>query len=279
MKKLISTMLVAALALAGSVHAQIAMPAPSPTQTIIQNFGAGTITLTYSRPSIRGRSVFGENTLLAPLNKPWRTGANAATKIKFTDPVSIGNKMLDSGSYVIYTIPGQREWDIVISKGTAYPGQQGFTENDDLVHVKAPASSVAEHTETFTMQFANLQNESCELVFKWGNTQVPLSITTSIKDKLRAQIESAMQGQNKPYQQAATYYYEYEKDYKKALDFINKGIEGSPNAFWLYMLKARIQKAAGDVKGAKESAGKTIDLATKANNDDYVRMAKDFMSN
>ncbi len=114
------------------------MPAPSPTQTIIQDFGLGKIELTYSRPGIKGRQVFGENSELVPLGKPWRTGANAATKIHFTDKVTFGGKEFDSGSYVIYTIPGKNQWDIVLSKGNAYPGQEGFTKDDDILHYKAP---------------------------------------------------------------------------------------------------------------------------------------------
>ncbi len=96
------------------VNAQVNMPAPSPTQTIIQDFGLGKIELTYSRPGIKGRQIFGQNSELVPLGKPWRTGANAATKIYFSDKVSVGGNELDSGSYVIYTIPAKDEWDVVI---------------------------------------------------------------------------------------------------------------------------------------------------------------------
>ncbi|HSN10303.1 MAG TPA: DUF2911 domain-containing protein, partial [Hanamia sp.] len=119
------------------VSAQVNMPAPSPTQTIIQDFGLGKIELTYSRPGIKGRQIFGVSSELVPLGKPWRTGANAATKIHFTDKVTFGGKELDSGSYLIYTIPGKDQWDIVLSKGTAYPGQEGFTTKDDILHYKA----------------------------------------------------------------------------------------------------------------------------------------------
>ncbi|HWH62618.1 MAG TPA: DUF2911 domain-containing protein, partial [Ginsengibacter sp.] len=105
-----------------SSFAQVNMPAPSPTQTITQDFGLGKIELTYSRPGIKGRQVFGENSELVPLGKPWRTGANSATKIHFSDSVNIGSVLLDSGSYVIYTIPSKTQWDVIFSKGTAYPG-------------------------------------------------------------------------------------------------------------------------------------------------------------
>ncbi|WP_170971067.1 DUF2911 domain-containing protein [Ilyomonas limi] len=278
MMKYLFTVLAATTLLLTNVVAQVTMPQPSPTQFIRQDFGMGTIELTYSRPSIRGRQLFEANSVLAPLGKPWRTGANAATKIRFTDNVTIGGKTLDTGNYVIYTVPGKGQWDVVFSKGTAYPGQQGFTESDDVARVKAPVTTINDKVETFTMQFGNLRNESCELQLLWGNAAVKVPITTNIKDRLRAQIEAALQSDNKPYQQAANFYYEWDKDYTKALENVNKGIEQNPKAFWLYLLKARIQKTAGDKTGAVASANKTIEVATEANNDDYVRMAKELIA-
>ena len=250
-------------------QAQVSMPAPSPTQTIIQDFGLGKIELTYSRPGIKGRQLFGENSELVPLGKPWRTGANAATKIHFTDSVSIGGKTLDTGSYVIYTIPNKTQWDVVLSKGNTYPGSEGFKASDDVVHVKASVVAIKDKIETFTMQFANVKNESCELHLRWGNTDVTVPITTHIKDRIRTQLEAALQGDKKPYSQAATFYYDYDKNYAKALENINKATAENPKAFFLFLQKARIQRDMGDKEGAKASAMKTIELAKEAKNADY----------
>jgi hypothetical protein len=265
--------------LASGVKAQVTMPAPSPTQTIIQEFGMGKIELTYSRPGIKGRQLFGEKTELAPLGRPWRTGANAATRIHFTDKVTIGGKALDSGRYVIYTIPGKGQWDVVFSKGTAYPGQDGFKESDDVVRLKATAATTQENFETFTMQFSNVKNESCDLNLRWGTTKVTVPITTNIKDRLRTQLEAALQGDKKPYSQAASYYYEYEKNYPKALENINKAIAENPKAYFMYLTKARIQKDMGDKAGAKVSAQKTIELAREAKNEDYVTFGNEVLKN
>lgn len=253
-----------------SVHAQVNMPAPSPTQTIIQDFGLGKIELTYSRPGIKGREVFGVNSELVPLGKPWRTGANSATKIHFSDSVSIGGTTLDSGSYVIYTIPNKSQWDVVFSKGSAYPGSEGFKESDDVLHYKTPVTVIKEKIETFTMQFANLKNESCELHLRWGNTDVSVPIVTHIKARVRSQLETALQGDKKPYYQAANFYYDYDKNYAKALEYINKATEENPKAYYMFLQKARIQKAMGDKAGAKASASKTIELAKEQKNADYV---------
>ena len=250
-------------------QAQVDMPAPSPTQTIIQDFGLGKIELTYSRPGIKGRQLFGVKSELAPLGKPWRTGANAATKIHFTDGVAIGGKTLDSGSYVIYTIPNQAQWDIVLSKGNTFPGSDGFKESDDVVHFKAPVAMLKDKIETFTMQFAKVKNESCELHLMWGNTDVFIPISTDIKERIRTQLETALQGDKKPYFQAANFYYDYDKNYAKALENVNKATAENPKAFFMFLLKAKIQKDMGDKAGAKESAMKTIELAKEAKNADY----------
>lgn len=151
MNKFLTIGFTAAALFTAKAEAQVKMPAPSPTQTISQDFGMGKIELTYSRPGIKGRQVFGEKSELAPLGNPWRTGANAATKISFTDNVTIGGKTLEPGSYVIYTVPNKAQWDVVFSKGTAYPGAEGFKESDDVVRLKATASTTNEKTETFTM--------------------------------------------------------------------------------------------------------------------------------
>jgi hypothetical protein len=268
MNKLLSIVF-ATFALFTNTHAQVTMPAPSTTQTIVQDFGMGKIELTYSRPGIKGRQLLGQNTELVPLGKPWRTGANAATKIHFTDNVTIGGKKLDTGSYVIYTIPSQAQWDVVLSKGTAYPGSEGFKESDDVVRLKAPVSAVKDRIETFTMQFGNVKNESCELHLMWGNTDVTIPITTNTKDRIRTQLETAMQGDKKPYYQAATFYYDYDKNYVKALENINKATTENPKAYYMFLQKARIQKDMGDKAGAKASAMKTIELAKEGKNADY----------
>ncbi|MEO8412964.1 MAG: DUF2911 domain-containing protein [Ginsengibacter sp.] len=263
------TAAVTSLLLYGSAGAQVNMPAPSPTQSIIQDFGLGKMELTYSRPGIKGRQVFGVNSELVPLGKPWRTGANAATKIHFSDEVSIGGTALDSGTYVIYTIPSKTQWDVVFSKGTAYPGSDGFKESDDVLHYKAPVTAIKEKIETFTMQFADVKNESCELHFRWGNTDVSVPITTNIKDRIRAQLEAAMQGDKKPYYQAANFYYEFDKNYAKALEYINSATAENPKAYYMFLQKARIQKAMGNKAGARASALETIQLAKEAKNADY----------
>ncbi len=276
MKKIFSIALVALLS--ASLYAQVNMPAPSSTQTIKQAFGMGSIELTYSRPSIKGRKVFEQGSELAPLGKLWRTGANAATKLRFTDFVTIGGKKIDSGTYVLYTIPNQNEWEIVLNKGVTNWGTDGYKETEDVVRLKVPAMKMSSSVETFTMQFADIKNESCELHLMWGKTAVQIPISTDIKDRLRTQIESAIKGEKPPYQQAAGFYYEWDKNFPKALENISKAIDANPKGFYLYLTKAKIQRDMGDKEGAKASANKTIEVASQEKNDDYVRQAKELIS-
>jgi tetratricopeptide (TPR) repeat protein len=277
MRKYFMVAFVATTFLAANVSAQVSLPAASTTETIRQDFGLGRIELVYSRPNIKGRSYFKENSDLAPLGKIWRTGANSSTKLKFSDKVIVGGKSLDTGTYVLYTVPNKNDWDIIINKGVNNWGSDGYKESEDVVRFKVPANKMKDEVETFTMQFANIANESCELHLMWGNTVVKIPITTNIRDRIRTQVENALKGEKKPYTQAATFYFEWDKDYAKALDNVNKAIEASPKSPSLYLLKGKIQNAMGDKQAAKASANKCIELATAAKVDEYVNQANYFL--
>ena len=259
--------------------AQIKMPAPSTTQKINQDFGMGAIELTYSRPNIKGRTVLKEKSELAPLGSMWRLGANAATKIKFTDKVTIGGAELEAGTYVIYAIPGKDMWDVIFNKGVNNWGTDGYKEAEDVVHVKVKAEKAANFAESFTMQIINVAAETCELHMTWGNVQVAVPISTNIKDRVRAQIEKALAADNiqaNTYNTAANFYYEFDKDYTKAIVNITKAVEASKDAYWMVLLKARIEKALGDKVSAKASAQKCIEMAT-GKNADYVTFANELI--
>ncbi len=262
-----------------SVNAQIRMPAPSPTQMISQDFGMGKVEVTYSRPALKGREVYQEKSDLAPLNQIWRTGANAATRIKFTDAVTIGGKNLDTGSYVLYTIPGSTEWTIILNKGLNNWGIDGYKESEDVVRFKVPAHQVnTPSIENFTMQFHDIKPESMNLDLIWNKTLVMIPISTNIKDRLKSQIEQALTGEKKPYWQAANFYYEWDNNNAKALENVNMAIKENPDGFWMYLLKAKIEKANGNTEAAKQAALKTKEIAAKQGNQDYVKQAEMFIA-
>jgi hypothetical protein len=252
--------------------AQVRMPQPSTTTTIKQDFALGNIELTYSRPNAKGRKIYGD---LVPFDKLWRTGANAATKIVFSDPVEIGGKRLDSGTYVIYTIPGADIWEIIINKGIKNWGTEGYKESEDVCRFKVNALKLSNKLETFTMEFAEVKPESCELHLMWAKTEVVIPIEANIKEKLKAQIEEGLKGDKKPYWQAAQFYFEYDINYAKALDNCTKAIQDNDKAYWMWLYKAKIQKEMGDKEGALVSSKRSWELAKEAKNEDYVKMNED----
>lgn len=272
MKKI--TLAVIGFLLAPLMHAQVKMPAPSPGQTIQQDFALGSIEVKYSRPAAKGRKVFGD---LVPMNKLWRTGANAATIIKFTDVVEIKGKKIDTGSYALYTIPGLESWEVILNKGTGNWGVDGYKESQDVARFRIDPIKIKDKLENFTMQFAEIQPESCELHIMWEKTAIVIPIHATIKERIRTQIEAGLKSAKKPYFQAAQFYYEYDKNISKALDNAGKAVEENPKAFWIWLYKARIEKEAGNKTAAIASAKKSLELAKEAKNDDYVKMNEELI--
>lgn len=262
------------LVLTASLTAQVKMPAPSPLQTITQDFALGSIEVKYSRPAAKGRKVFGD---LVPMNKLWRTGANSATVIRFTDVVEINGKKIDTGSYALYTIPGAETWDIIINKGYKNSGIVGYKESDDVLRFKVANQKLRNKLESFTMQFADVMAESCELQIMWEKTSVAIPIKAVIRDRMRTQLEAALLTDKKPWFQAAQYYYDYEKNNSKAIEYAGKAVAENPKAFWMWLFKAKAEKEAGNTTAARESANKSLELAREAKNDDYIKMNEELL--
>ncbi|MEO6904748.1 MAG: DUF2911 domain-containing protein [Ginsengibacter sp.] len=268
MKKVFCTFLLSAFFVI-SAFCQVKMPAPSPTQFIKQDFGLSSIELTYSRPSLKGRNVFGTVVLYDSL---WRTGANSATNIKFNDPVDILGHQVDSGSYAIYTIPHKNgEWTFILNKGFNNSGVTDYKESEDVFRENVKSTKTTNKIETFTMQFSNIKPESCDLSLMWDNLMLNIPIKENIKDKIRTQIQTALSSDKKPYWQAAQFYNEYDNNKAKALEMVDAAIkENEKPPFYMVYYKAKIQKDLGDKKGAITSAKQSIELAKEANNSEYV---------
>jgi len=244
-------------------------PAPSPSQTIKQEFGITNVELTYSRPNIKGRKVYGD---LVPYGKVWRTGANAATRIKFADDVQVGGVDVKAGDYVIYTIPTANEWEVIINKGITNWGSDGYKQEDDVARFKVKPMTLTQPVETFTMQFANLKANSTELHIMWDRTAVSVPINMDVDKKVMAQINNVMNKDNRPYFQSAMYYMESGKDMNQALAWLDKAIEQNPNAFWMHHQRANALAKLGKKEEARTAANKSIELAKAAKNDDYVKL-------
>ena len=267
MKKLIFSVIVACLLF--TAEAQLKTPAPSPTQNVKQDFGLASIELSYSRPAVKGRKIFGD---LVPYGQVWRTGANQATTITFGDEVTIGGVKLPAGKYGILTIPDKKSWTIIISKQTDITGPQGYKKDMDAVRVTANVSSTKSTVESFTMQFANVKPTSCDLQIMWDKSAVVLPIATDIDSKIMANIEKEMKGDKPPYFEAAMYYMNNGKDLNQALSWFNKAVEAQPDAFWVQHQWANCLAKLGQKNEAKAAALKSKELAMAAKNDDYVKL-------
>jgi Protein of unknown function (DUF2911) len=258
------------------VNAQtLTTPQPSPTQTIKQNFAVGFIELNYSRPAKKDRKVMGD---LVPFGKVWRTGANNATTITFSDDVTIGGKEVKAGKYGLLSIPDAGKWIIIISKDATVNQPSNYKQENDVVRVEANVVKTAFTIENFTINFATITGSSCNVELMWENTYVQFPITAGTDAKVMGQIDNLMNKDNKPYFSAASYYYDNGKDLNQALTWVNKAIETNKEAFWMYLLKARIHKKLGDKVASKAAATTCKDLATTAKNDDYVKMATELIA-
>jgi Protein of unknown function (DUF2911) len=245
----------------------IKTPAPSPTQTLKQDFALSSIEITYSRPAAKGRKIFGD---LVPFGKIWRTGANAATKVTFGEDVKVGGVPVKAGSYAIYSVPTANEWEIIINKGANNSGLTGYKTEDDVARFKVESMKLPMMIENFTIILGNLTASSADIQILWENTAVQIPVVADIDSKIMAQINSAMTVDSRPYFQAASYYFDNGKDINKALEWANKAVEAQPTAYWVMHLKAKVQAKAGDKAGAKATAMKSMEMAKQAKNDDYV---------
>ena len=247
----------------------IKTPSPSSTQTVKQEFGLSSIDLSYSRPNMKGRKIFGD---LVPYNAVWRTGANSATTITFGDDVTIGGAKIPAGKYGLLTMPGATEWTIIITKQTDVTSPAAYKADQDMVRVKVKPDALPFSVESFTIVFDAVKANSTNLILLWEQTSVALPITTDIDSKIMAQINNSMNKDNKPYFQSAMYYMETGKDLNQANMWFDKAIAQSPDAFWIYHQKANCCAKLGKKPEAIAAANKSIELAKAAKNDDYVAL-------
>ncbi|WEK20556.1 MAG: DUF2911 domain-containing protein [Candidatus Pedobacter colombiensis] len=278
MKQTLKAMLLLALtvSLTADLQAQgLKMPQPSTSQTITQNFGLGKITLNYSRPNVKGRKIFGG---LEPYGSVWRTGANSATTISFTEPVKVDGKELPAGVYGLFTIPGKDEWTVIFNKGAKQWGAYEYKEAEDVLRIKVKANKLKDKVETFTIQFADVYPTTAQLQLMWENTGVNVNLTTEVDATVMASIDEAMKGDKKPYFQAAQYYYSNDKDLKKALEWANAAEAADGKAPYIKLLKGRIQLKMGDKAGASTTAAAGIQLATETKNPEYVRLNTELLN-
>lgn len=251
-----------------AISQSLPIPAPSPKQTVIQQFATSEIQIEYSRPGVKGRKAFGE---VVDYGKVWRTGANAATVITFGSEVIINDKKVSPGKYGLLTIPGEKEWTIIITKDTDVTSANDYKQENDVVRVVAKPNPLPYTVETFTIDINNIKPNEAYIFLKWDRTEVSFKITADTDEVIMAAIDKELKTDKRPFSTAATYYLENNKDLNKALEWINKAVEIRPDAFWMFHTKAKIQYQLKDYNGAIATAEHSAKLATEAANDSYVK--------
>lgn len=244
-------------------------PQLSSTQTIIQDLGLGKITLTYSRPNVKGRKIIGA---MEPYGVIWRTGANAATTIKFTDDVTIEGNKVPAGEYGLFSIPDKDEWTIILNKTANQWGAYTYKQSDDFLRFKVKAGSPSSPTETLSFQFNNVDQTKCELELKWENISFSFHISTDVDTKVMANIDDVMNKDKRPYFESALYYYENNKDMVKALEWIRTAEKSDPKSPFYKVWEARILLKMGNKAEAISTAKDGVKFAKEQNDKEYERL-------
>lgn len=267
-----------------ATHAQIATPQASPRSTVTQRVGLTDVTITYSRPSLKGRAVFGEKSPLAPLGERWRTGANQTTSIKFADDLTVEGTKVPAGEYGIYTIPGKAEWTVVLNKSLKQGADvAGFKDADNVASFKVKSYAVGDKVETFSINFADLTPATANVVMLWGNTGAKFKIMADVDSKVMAQIDEKITKNASPapgdLAAAAVYYMDNGKDLKQAAAWMEKANATDPK-FWNLHSEAKLRLKMKDYAGATKAAeaSKKAALAATPPNMDYVKMNDELLA-
>jgi hypothetical protein len=256
--KRISFVLLIALSSFTANAQELKLPALSPTAKLTQEFSTSNIEISYSRPSMRGRTVFGD---LVPFGDVWRTGANSSTKIKFGEEVTVGGKVLKAGEYALYTIPGKEEWTVILNKGLGNWGASGYDTADDVARFKVTPKKINNSIQTFSINVTDIAYSTCNIELVWENTKVVIPVKANNEERLNTAIDKAINKPNIPYFAAANYYYETNQNLDKAMEYVNKAVDANPKAFYMWNLKARIAQKQGKKADAIAAAKQSIEVA------------------
>lgn len=253
----------------------IQRPAPSPSAKVNQTIGLTDFTVEYSRPSVKGRKVFGG---LVPFGEVWRTGANGSTDFTATNDFEFAGTKVKAGTYALYTVPNDNQWDVFLYENADHWGTPGEEFSEELVVAKSTIKpeKINNLVESLTIGFDHLRNGSGHLVISWENTMVQVPIEVYANKTVQENIDKVFNGPSaNDYFSAASYYYEENLDMDKALTWVTKAVEQKPDAFWMSRLKAEILAKQGNYAQAIEIAKESSAAAEKAGNSQYVKFNQD----
>ena len=260
------------------VEAQVKTPQASPLAKIDQVVGLTNIQIEYSRPSAKGRTVYGD---LVPFGKHWRTGANANTTVSFSEDVKIAGKDLKKGKYALFTTPKADSWDVIFYTDTNNWGlPEEWNETKVALKVTVKPETTTKSVESFSIFLNNLTNDSGVMELSWERTTVAIPFSVPTQEAAMKSIEKTLAGPAAgDYFAAAQYFYQTNNDLNKALSWVTTAVsltaKNTDVPYWYLRLKSLIQAKLGDKKGAIVTAKESLNLAIKAGNGDYEKMNKD----
>jgi len=259
-----------------TMNAQIEIPALSPSSKTSQTIGLTTIDIEYSRPSKRNRTIYGENGIL-PYNEFWRTGANAATKITFSDDIVLFDTPLKKGTYTILTKPNASRWEIYFYEYNS-SNWNTYINLTPVTSFNTNTITLKDSLETFMIYIDQISLDSAQLVFAWDNTKIIIPISVQVHQKTMANIEKVLSGPtNFEYFQAALYLHEAQQELDKALAYIQKVTKSENPLFFQVHREALILADLNRKTEAIASAKRSLELSKKAGNKDFIRLNQKFI--
>ncbi|MEY8848740.1 DUF2911 domain-containing protein [Psychroserpens sp. XS_ASV72] len=264
----------AVVALTFNANAQFETPQPSPTSKLEQKVGLTDITIEYSRPGVKGRTIFGG---LEPWGTIWRTGANKNTTITFSDDVTIAGQDVKAGTYAIYTrLNSAKQWDVMFYSDTNNWGAPREWDDSKVVATaKVDVQEIPFNVETFTIDINNITNDGGTIDMIWEKSYVGIPFTVPTDKTVSASIDKIMSGPGAAdYYAAARYYLEADKDINTAVKWIDMAIDMTKDdpRFWWLRQQALIHAKAGNKDKAIKAAKASMAGAKEAKNDQYVKM-------
>lgn len=254
---------------AKEAFSQVSLPAASPSAVVSQGIGLGEVRIEFSRPSLKGRKMFGSQ---LPYDAVWRTGANKVTNIIFSRDMEIAGHTIIAGKYALLTIPSTGDWTVILNKDADAWGAYTYKEASDVLRFKVKPETLKKPQEHFSISFDDFTPTQAYIVIQWENTRIKFPVKhhpdAEIMEQIRT-LTSAAEVKPATYIGAANYYFDTNRDLEKAYQWASKALE-SNQAFWVYALRAKIAAKIGKCDVAVQDAKAGLPEAKKANDMSYV---------
>jgi len=277
MSKITKLTLMAIFFASGFAYAQIDTPAPSPAGSVYSKVGLTDVTIDYSRPKVKGRSIFGDaekGDFLQPYNVLWRTGANSGSTLTLSTDAKIAGVDVKAGKYLILSRPGKDTWTFILYNDPSIGGNMSaFKQENVVVETQVKRTTLSTPVETLTFQISDISedNKSANIEFAWADASFKVPMEVSFVDQVMAQIEKATKVDPRVYVQAANFYLSEGKDLEQALSWMDMYLAVGNNSkqFWNVHTKARILGELGRKKEAIAVAKESLEMAKNSSSGDY----------